>query len=51
MELFGTNFTIALGAWRLRFVLMLEDGDEPASVSARGAVPHHLTGSQKHAGV
>ncbi|HZT14117.1 MAG TPA: hypothetical protein VFA29_15060 [Candidatus Baltobacteraceae bacterium] len=51
MELLGTNFTIALGAWRLRFVLMLEEGDEPSSVRAPHAVPHHLTGSQKHAGV
>ena len=42
MELFGTKFTIALGAWRLRFVLMLED-DEPSVVtpSASGA-PHHV---------
>ncbi len=29
MELFGAKFSIALGAWRLRFVLMLEDPEEP----------------------
>lgn len=25
MELFGAKFSIALGAWKLRFVCMLED--------------------------
>lgn len=25
MDLFGMKFSFALGAWRLRFVLMLED--------------------------
>ncbi len=28
MELFGAKFSIALGAWRVRFVLMLEDPQE-----------------------
>ena len=28
MEIFGTNFTLSLGSWRLRFVLALEDADE-----------------------
>ncbi|HET9394255.1 MAG TPA: hypothetical protein VFO29_12135 [Candidatus Rubrimentiphilum sp.] len=27
MDLFGLKFSIALGAWRLRFVLMLEDAE------------------------
>ncbi len=27
MEILGTNFTFSLGAWRLRFVLALEDAD------------------------
>ena len=27
MEILGTNFTLSLGAWRLRFVLALEDAD------------------------
>lgn len=28
MDIFGAKFTVALGAWKLRFVLMLEDGDD-----------------------
>lgn len=44
MELFGTKFTLALGAWRLRFVLMLEDGDDDAiSVRERAQHPHHVS--------
>ena len=32
MEIFGTKFTVAMGGWRLRFVLALEDADAlPAS--------------------
>ena len=27
MDIVGTNFTLSLGAWRLRFVLALEDAD------------------------
>jgi hypothetical protein len=27
MDLFGMKFSFALGAWRLRFVLMLEDAE------------------------
>jgi hypothetical protein len=27
MEILGTNFTLSLGAWRLRFVLAIEDTD------------------------
>jgi len=30
MDLFGMKFSLALGAWRLRFVLMLEDAEAPA---------------------
>lgn len=28
VELFGAKFSIALGAWKLRFVLMLEDAED-----------------------
>jgi hypothetical protein len=32
VEIFGTKFTVAMGGWRLRFVLALEDADAlPAS--------------------
>lgn len=32
VEIFGTKFTVAMGGWRLRFVLALEDTDAlPAS--------------------
>jgi hypothetical protein len=53
MELFGTKFTIALGAWRLRFVLMLEDCEEiAAGPAARAEHPHHVRILQnKRAGV
>ncbi len=30
MDLFGMKFSLALGAWRLRFVLMLEDAEAVA---------------------
>lgn len=30
MELFGTNFAITLGSWRLSFRLAVEDVDAPA---------------------
>jgi hypothetical protein len=30
MDLFGMKFSLALGAWRLRFVLMLEDAEAAA---------------------
>ena len=43
MELFGAKFSIALGAWKLRFVLMLEDAEDDAQpVAARAHAPHHL---------
>lgn len=43
MDIFGAKFTLALGAWKLRFVLMLEDADDciPAAPAA-AHVPHHL---------
>jgi hypothetical protein len=43
MELFGTKFCVTLGAWKLRFVLMLEDGEEAASQGqSRVQPPHHV---------
>ncbi len=42
MELFGAKFCIALGAWKLRFVLMLEDEEAAAQQPAHRA-PHHVT--------
>jgi hypothetical protein len=42
MELFGAKFSIALGAWKLRFVLMLEDDDVPAAASPAQRTPHHV---------
>lgn len=40
MEILGTTFTLSLGAWRLRFVLALEDSDSaPAS---KMPPPHHV---------
>ena len=38
MRYLGTNFCLTLGAWRLRFVLALEDApddDEPANAADR----------------
>lgn len=44
MELFGTKFSLTLGAWKLRFVLMLEEAEEGAVPAyARPAAPHHFT--------
>ncbi|MGB6412145.1 MAG: hypothetical protein WBF19_02230 [Candidatus Cybelea sp.] len=40
MEIIGTSFTLALGSWRLRFVLAIEDSDE--APKARVAPPHRL---------
>lgn len=43
MELFGAKFSIALGAWKLRFVLMLEDVEDPMPApQARAQTPHHI---------
>jgi len=42
MELFGAKFSIALGAWKLRFVFMLEE-PEAGELPRQGArAPHHL---------
>ena len=43
MELFGAKFSVALGAWKLRFVLMLEDADDaPPGPPGALRAPHHL---------
>jgi hypothetical protein len=39
MEIMGTNFTITLGSWRLRFCLAIEDVDAPQPVKQ---MPHHV---------
>lgn len=43
MDVFGAKFCIALGAWKLRFVLMLEDDEMPAAAPAAQRPPHHVT--------
>ncbi|MBV9332905.1 MAG: hypothetical protein JO146_02775 [Candidatus Eremiobacteraeota bacterium] len=40
MEIIGTNFSLALGSWRLRFVLALEETDERPK--ERIKPPHRL---------
>jgi hypothetical protein len=40
VEIMGTNFTVSLGSWRLRFVLAIEETDEHPKEKAR--VPHRL---------
>ncbi len=40
MEIVGTNFTLSLGAWRLRFVLALEERDEAPQEKVRP--PHRM---------
>ena len=40
MEIFGTNFSLTLGAWRLRFVLAIEDTD--AAHAAKARPPHRM---------
>lgn len=40
MEILGTTFTLSLGAWRLRFVLALEDADAPPP--PKTPTPHHV---------
>ena len=39
MDLFGLKLSIALGAWRLRFVLMLEDAEAPQKATAPASAP------------
>ncbi|HEY8322312.1 MAG TPA: hypothetical protein VIG46_11050 [Candidatus Baltobacteraceae bacterium] len=40
MEFIGTNLSITLGAWRLRFVLALEETEE--RISPAKYVPHKM---------
>lgn len=40
VEIIGTNFTLALGSWRLRFVLALEEADDRPK--ERVKPPHRL---------
>jgi hypothetical protein len=40
VEIIGTNFTLSLGAWRLRFVLAVEENDERPKEKVRP--PHRL---------
>lgn len=40
MEIIGTNFTLSLGAWRLRLVLALEETDDRPKEKTRP--PHRL---------
>lgn len=40
MEIVGTNFSLTLGAWRLRFVLAIEDTD--AAQAAKARPPHRM---------
>jgi hypothetical protein len=43
MELFGAKFCVALGAWKLRFVLMLEDDEAAPEAQGVQRPPHHVT--------
>ena len=40
VEIIGTHFTLALGVWRLRFVLAIEENDESPKEKVRP--PHRL---------
>lgn len=40
MEILGTNFTLSLGGWRLRFVLALEETD--TQPTPRPHAPHRV---------
>lgn len=40
MEIIGTSFTLSLGAWRLRFVLAVEENEERPKERIRP--PHRL---------
>ena len=52
MELFGAKLNLALGVWRLRFVLMLEDGETDFTPSSAAATrPHHLTITREQSGI
>jgi len=41
MEFIGTKFSITLGAWRLRFMLALEEASDERPRDVRR--PHHVT--------
>lgn len=43
MDLFGLKFSLALGAWRVRFVLMLEDAEVPPKPAAPAPTPRVAT--------
>jgi hypothetical protein len=43
MDLFGMKFSLALGAWRLRFVLMLEDTEALATQPKPAQTPHPVS--------
>jgi hypothetical protein len=40
VEILGTNFTLSLGVWRLRFVLAVEENEGPPKEKIRP--PHRL---------
>ena len=41
VEIIGTNFTLSLGAWRVRFVLAIEENEEERE-KERVRPPHRL---------
>ena len=43
MDLFGLKFSLALGAWRVRFVLMLEDAEAPQKAPVPAPAPRMPT--------
>ncbi|HTX56422.1 MAG TPA: hypothetical protein VMD47_04885 [Candidatus Acidoferrales bacterium] len=40
MEIMGSNFSITLGSWRVRFGFTVEDVDVPQE--AKESPPHHV---------
>lgn len=40
MEILGTNFSITLGSWKLRFCFAVEDVDAP--VRPKAQAPHRV---------
>ncbi|HUN28840.1 MAG TPA: hypothetical protein VMV65_03460 [Alphaproteobacteria bacterium] len=40
MEIIGTNFSITVGSWRIRFGFAVEDVDVPPQ--PKEASPHHV---------
>lgn len=41
MEIIGTNFTLTLGSWRLRFAFAVEDTDDFAPMP-KARTPHKM---------